>query len=89
MHTRLPDSTIIFIIRHSCFDLFFVIEYLVKKGYNRTEQMLRSESSRLDKDGRPIQDRVEDLGHLKYRRAFQMLLSWIESNLDIYKVWFA
>ncbi|RKF60397.1 Transcription initiation factor TFIID subunit 5 [Golovinomyces cichoracearum] len=47
--------------------------------------MLRSESSRLDKDGRPIQDRVEDLGHLKYRRAFQMLLSWIESNLDIYK----
>lgn len=62
-----------------------VIEYLVKKGYNRTEQMLRSESSRLDKDGRPIQDRVEDLGHLKYRRAFKLLLNWIESNLDIYK----
>lgn len=48
--------------------------------------MLRSESSRLDNDGRPIQDRVEDLGHLKYRRAFQLLQNWIESNLDIYKV---
>ncbi|CCU80256.1 putative transcription initiation factor TFIID [Blumeria hordei DH14] len=63
-----------------------VIEYLVKKGYNRTEQMLRHESSRLDKEGRPIQDRVEDLGHLKYRRAFEMLLNWIDSNLDIYKL---
>ncbi|KAI0997624.1 hypothetical protein K3495_g10566 [Podosphaera aphanis] len=63
-----------------------VIEYLVKKGYNRTEQMLRNESSRLDREGRPIQDRVEDLGHIKYRRAFEMLLNWIDSNLDIYKV---
>lgn len=48
--------------------------------------MLRSESSRLDKEGRPIQERVEDFGHLKYRRAFKMLLNWIESNLDVYKV---
>lgn len=64
-----------------------VIEYLVKKGYNRTEQMLRMESSNLDKDGRPIQERVEDLGNVKYAKGFKMISDWIEQNLDIYKVW--
>ncbi len=63
-----------------------VIEYLVKKGYNRTEQMLRMESSNLDKDGRPIQERVEDLGNVKYSRGFKLLSDWIDQNLDIYKV---
>jgi transcription initiation factor TFIID subunit 5 len=63
-----------------------VIEYLVKKGYNRTEQMLRQESSNLDKDGKPIPERVEDLGTQKYTKAFQLLSNWIDSNLDIYKV---
>lgn len=63
-----------------------VIEYLVKKGYNRTEQMLRSESANLDRDGKPIQDRAEDLGTAKYSKGFRLLSNWIESNLDIYKV---
>jgi transcription initiation factor TFIID subunit 5 len=63
-----------------------VIEYLVKKGYNRTEQMLRQESSNLDKDGKPIPERVEDLGTQKYTKAFQLLSNWVDSNLDIYKV---
>jgi transcription initiation factor TFIID subunit 5 len=63
-----------------------VIEYLVKKGYNRTEQTLRMESANLDKDGRPIQDRAEDQGTAKYAKAYTMLSNWIESNLDIYKV---
>ncbi|CZT51364.1 probable transcription initiation factor TFIID subunit 5 [Rhynchosporium secalis] len=62
-----------------------VIEYLVKKGYNRTEQMLRQESSNLDKDGRPIQPRVEDLGSVKYAKGFKMISEWIEQNLDVYK----
>ncbi|KAF4619018.1 hypothetical protein G7Y89_g14829 [Cudoniella acicularis] len=62
-----------------------VIEYLVKKGYNRTEQMLRQESSHLDKEGKPINDRVEDLGTTKYSKAFQLLSNWVDSNLDIYK----
>ncbi|KAG4029096.1 hypothetical protein MFRU_017g00330 [Monilinia fructicola] len=62
-----------------------VIEYLVKKGYNRTEQMLRSESANLDRDGKPIQDRAEDLGTAKYSKGFRLLSNWIESNLDIYK----
>lgn len=63
-----------------------VIEYLLKKGYKKTEQTLRQESSHVDKDGRPIQDRVEDVGEGKYRRGFAVLHSWIEGNLDIYKV---
>jgi transcription initiation factor TFIID subunit 5 len=63
-----------------------VIEYLVKKGYNRTEQTLRQESSNLDKDGKPIHERVEDLGTQKYTKAFQLLSNWVDSNLDIYKV---
>jgi transcription initiation factor TFIID subunit 5 len=63
-----------------------VIEYLVKKGYNRTEQMLRLESSRLDREGRPIQDRVEDSGTEKYATAYKLLDNWIKQNLSIYKV---
>jgi transcription initiation factor TFIID subunit 5 len=63
-----------------------VLEYLVKKGYNRTEQMLRQESAHLDKDGRPIHNRVEEMGNIKYARGFDMLSRWIEGNLHIYKV---
>jgi hypothetical protein len=63
-----------------------VIEYLIKKGYNKTERTLRQESANLDKDGRPISDRSEDLGDAKYRRAFRLLSNWIEQNLDVYKV---
>jgi transcription initiation factor TFIID subunit 5 len=63
-----------------------VIEYLVKKGYNRTEQMLRLESSKLDREGRPIQERAEDGGTEKYATAYKLLSTWIKQNLDIYKV---
>jgi hypothetical protein len=48
--------------------------------------MLRLESSNLDRDGKPIQERVEDLGNAKYSRGFRLLSTWIEQNLDIYKV---
>ena len=47
-----------------------VIEYLSKKGYTKTEAMLRSESANTDKDGRPIATRAEDLGGAKYLKAF-------------------
>lgn len=63
-----------------------VIEYLVKKGYNRTEQMLRQESSHLDKEGKPIHERVEDFGTMKYAKAYRLFSGWIDQNLDIYKV---
>lgn len=64
-----------------------VIEYLLKKGYTKTERQLRQESAHLDKDGRPVQERAEDfVGEQKYIRAFSLLKNWIEGNLDIYKV---
>lgn len=72
--------------KHDANMILQVIEYLVKKGYNRTEQMLRQESSNLDKDGRPISDRAEDMGNTKYAKGFRMLSEWIDQNLDIYKV---
>jgi hypothetical protein len=62
-----------------------VIEYLMKKGYVRTEQVLRQESAQVDKDGRPVFDR-EEYGNEKYIKGFELLSSWIDSNLDIYKV---
>jgi transcription initiation factor TFIID subunit 5 len=62
-----------------------VIEYLVKKGYNRTEQILRQESAHLDKDGRPIHNRIEELGNIKYARGYRLLSNWIDQNLDVYK----
>lgn len=62
-----------------------VIEYLVKKGYNKTEQTLRQESAHVDKDGRPIHNRVEELGNIKYAKGFKLLTDWINKNLDLYK----
>jgi transcription initiation factor TFIID subunit 5 len=47
-----------------------VLEYLGKKGYNRTEAMLRKESAHQDAEGRPIITRAEESGGAKYARAF-------------------
>ncbi|KAH0542551.1 hypothetical protein FGG08_003056 [Glutinoglossum americanum] len=65
--------------------LFSVIEYLSKKGYSRTEAMLRMESANTDREGRPLIQRAEDLGGDKYFKAFELARGWIEENLDIYK----
>jgi len=64
-----------------------VLEYLVKKGYTRTEQTLRQEAETIiTKGGNPEKHRAEEFGTLKYWKAFKMLREWIEGNLDIYKV---
>lgn len=47
-----------------------VIEYLSKKGYSRTEAMLRIESANQDVESRPINARAEETGGVKYIRAF-------------------
>ncbi|KAA8896291.1 WD40-repeat-containing domain protein [Sphaerosporella brunnea] len=62
-----------------------VMEYLSKKGYSRTEAMLRVESAHTDADGRPIITRPEDYPEVKYERAYQHLRRWIDNSLDIYK----
>lgn len=62
-----------------------VLEYLSKKGYSRTEAMLRRESANVDADGRPISVRPEETGGRKYFRAYDLTSNWIDNVLDIYK----
>lgn len=59
-----------------------VIEYLSKKGYSRTESMLRIESANQDAEGRPITTKVEESGGVKYLRAFG-LSSLVISFLNV------
>lgn len=47
-----------------------VIEYLNKKGYSRTEAMLRVESAHIDAEGRPILSRVEDYPDMMHEKAY-------------------
>lgn len=47
-----------------------VIEYLSKKGYSKTESMLRQESANQDVEGRPIITKAEETGGTKYGKAF-------------------
>ncbi|KAM0115746.1 Transcription initiation factor TFIID subunit 5 [Aspergillus fumigatus] len=62
-----------------------VIDYLAKKGYSRTEAMLRMESANQEIDGRPLPPLGED-ARPKYRMGFDILKAWVEDNLDLYKV---
>ncbi|OJI96314.1 hypothetical protein ASPVEDRAFT_35689 [Aspergillus versicolor CBS 583.65] len=61
-----------------------VIDYLAKKGYSRTEAMLRMESANQEIDGRPLPPLGED-ARPKYRIGFDLLKVWVEDNLDLYK----
>jgi hypothetical protein len=56
---------------------FQVIEYLSKKGYSKTEAMLRRESENTDREGRPTFTRAEDLGGDKYKTGFSTYSSWL------------
>lgn len=47
-----------------------VIEYLSKKGYSKTESMLRQESANQDVEGRPVNTKAEETGGAKYGKAF-------------------
>lgn len=62
-----------------------VLEYLSKKGYSRTEAMLRKESTHTDANGHPIPTRIEDEGGKIYHRCFNLVQEWIDNVLDIYK----
>lgn len=65
-----------------------VLEYLRKKGYSHTEQMLRMESNRtltikeFTAAGGPSA-KVDDVD--AYARTYEMLRDWIETSLDLYK----
>ncbi|WPG97413.1 Hypothetical protein R9X50_00018800 [Acrodontium crateriforme] len=62
-----------------------VLEYLSKKGYSRTEAMLRRESSHLDANGQPIPFKLEEQGGKMYLHAYNMAQNWVDNVLDIYK----
>ncbi|CEP21501.1 TAF5 [Cyberlindnera jadinii] len=77
-----------------------VLEYLNKKGYLKTEAMLRVESSHVptqplpnvagNASRQPVTDEssvanVEKLEPAVYVRGYSMLKAWVESSLDIYR----
>lgn len=66
-------------------------DYLLKKGYKRTEEIFRQEVKDLDENGRPrqqsdgsVSDRVFPAG--KYLDAFKHYEKWVDNGLDLYKV---
>ena len=63
-----------------------VTDYLLKRGFTKTEAVFRQESRNLGPDGKPVHVRAEDLGSKQYTKAFTLLKNWIDKNLDIYKV---
>ncbi|KAI5294089.1 Transcription initiation factor TFIID subunit 5 [Ascosphaera acerosa] len=63
-----------------------VIDYLAKKGYNRTEAMLRMESATQELDGRVNVPPPTAANRPKFARAFETTRTWVDDNLDIYKL---
>ena len=62
-----------------------VTDYLLKRGFNRTEEIFRQESKHLGPDGKPLQQ-LANLGPKKYAKSFNLLKEWVGNNLEIYKV---
>ncbi|KAG6039550.1 hypothetical protein E4U41_002442 [Claviceps citrina] len=61
-----------------------VTDYLLKRGFNRTEEVFRQESKHLGADGKPVQQ-LANTGPKKYQKAFRLLKEWVENNLELYK----
>lgn len=74
-----------------------VLEYLIKKGYTKTEAMLRMESSRTPTPGQPQQQQQRPPGSRSetpaskpedpalYMKAYALVKNWTETSLDLYK----
>ncbi|KAF2130116.1 WD40 repeat-like protein [Dothidotthia symphoricarpi CBS 119687] len=61
-----------------------VLEYLSKKGYVRTEAMLRKESEP-QANGQSLVPHSTEVGGLKYTKAFELIRKYTEDNLDLYR----
>ncbi len=61
-----------------------VLEYLSKKGYVRTEAMLRKESEP-QANGQTLATQSTEAGGPKYTKAFELLRKYTEDNLDLYR----
>ncbi|KAF2737988.1 transcription initiation factor TFIID subunit 5 [Polyplosphaeria fusca] len=63
-----------------------VLEYLSKKGYVRTEAMLRRESDvPQDANGIPVISKTAEVGGPKYTKAFELLKKYTDDNLEVYR----
>lgn len=65
-----------------------VLEFLHKKGYSRTEAMLRLESTRQAtqaSSARGFHAPVPPAGPESYAKAYTLLQEWVESSLDMYQ----
>jgi hypothetical protein len=61
-----------------------VTDYLIKRGYTRTEEAFRKEIA-----GGNVKAEEEENKRLKpdkYVAAFEHLLKWVDNSLDLYKV---
>ena len=61
-----------------------MLEYLSKKGYVRTEAMLRKESEP-QANGSPLVSQSTEQGGKKYQNAFDLLRKYTDDVLDVYK----
>ena len=71
-------------IRGALLTICQVLEYLSKKGYVRTEAMLRKESEP-QANGQPLVSGSTDIGGAKYTKSFELLRKYTEDNLDLYR----
>ncbi|KAI2463408.1 WD40 repeat-like protein [Annulohypoxylon bovei var. microspora] len=67
-----------------------VTDYLLKKGYRRTEEIFRQEVKDIDETGKPREngDGSATSKHFpagKYLTAFKYFDLWVEQSLDVYK----
>ena len=60
------------------------MEYLSKKGYVRTEAMLRKESEP-QPNGQTLASQSHEAGNVRATKAFELLRKYTEDNLDLYK----
>jgi hypothetical protein len=89
-----PNHTTMATFRNKCVNKYLdfqlanrdkVTDYLLKKGYTRTEAEFRKEISKVDtsvKSPDPEENKLPE----KYLQAIKELEKWVETSLDIYKV---
>ncbi|KAI0847211.1 transcription initiation factor TFIID subunit 5 [Daldinia vernicosa] len=67
-----------------------VTDYLIKKGYNRTEEIFRQEVKDINENGKP-RDNVDAVAPNKflpagkYLGAFKHFARWVDNGVDLYK----
>ncbi|KAI1138366.1 WD40 repeat-like protein [Hypoxylon sp. FL0543] len=67
-----------------------VTDYLLKKGYKRTEEIFRQEVKDLDENGKPRDSSDASISNKflpagKYLKAFKHFSLWVDRGIDVYK----